>query len=556
MIQQITLKFGSIPGQAPLTIDTGHITVIVGPNNSGKSTLLREIDQRLANPGSATVIIDRVDVSEAAHETIDALITGRGQRHPPDANGRHRATLGKMRPGTAEARDQLSFVLQDGVWKLPDQPTEEGRRLRVAWLFTLLLDGRTRLSMFDNAPGGAVGAPPQHIVAALFRDDLARQKLRTLTQQAFDRHFVIDPTPMTQFQVRLSERAPASLAEEKMLDDAAVAFHQSARHINEYSDGVKAYTGLLGAVLSGQFRIVLIDEPDAFLHPPLVRRLGRTLGSLASTQHTTVIAATHDADFVMGAVQSGAGVSVVRLTYRGGVATARSLDAARLGQLMTDPLLRSTGVLRALFHNGAVVCEADSDRAFYEECNERILATTTDGVLDSVFLNAQNKQTIRRIVAPLRQMGIPAAAVPDLDILKGSDVLRLAGACFMEPPVLKAVKGQLRTIQAAFANAGRQLDKTGMAAIAAPIRNDVHALIKQLALYGLFIVSVGQLEDWLAQLGVVVAEKKDWLSAMFAAMGTDPTHASYVKPGNDDVWVFLRGIGRWVEDPNRKGMPV
>lgn len=63
------------------------------------------------------------------------------------------------------------------------------------------------------------------------------------------------------------------------------------------------------------------------------------------------------------------------------------------------------------------------------------------------------------------------------------------------------------------------------------------------AVYGLFIVSVGQLEDWLAQLGVVVAEKKDWLPAMFAAMGTDPSHSSYVKPGNDDVWVFLGGLG-------------
>jgi hypothetical protein len=54
-------------------------------------------------------------------------------------------------------------------------------------------------------------------------------------------------------------------------------------------------------------------------------------------------------------------------------------------------------------------------------------------------------------------MGIPAAAVPDLDILKGSDVLRLAGACFMEPAVLRAIKGQLREIQIAFANAGLQV---------------------------------------------------------------------------------------------------
>lgn len=360
---------------------------------------------------------------------------------------------------------------------------------------------------------------------------------------------------MTQFQVRLSVRPPESIAEEKVLDTPAVRFHGAARHINEYSDGVKAYTGLLAAVLSGQFRIILVDEPDAFLHPPLVRRLGRTLGGLASAQNAKVVAATHDADFVMGAVQSGAGVNVVRLTYRAGVPTARVLDAAALKRLMMDPLLRSTGVLRALFHNAAVVCEADADRAFYEECNERNLAADGTGVPDAVFLNAQNKQTIRRIVAPLRRMGIPAAAVPDLDVMKDNDLLRLAGACFVEPAVLKAVKVRLRTIQAAFAKAGLLLDKAGLAAIDPPTRQEVAGLIGVLAEYGMFVVTVGEVEDWLPYLGVAVA-KKDWLPAMFAAMGTDPDDPAYERPRADDVWAFLRRIGRWVENPNRKGMPA
>src|SRR3712207_7056400 len=65
-----------------------------------------------------------------------------------------------------------------------------------------------------------------------------------------------------------------------------------------------------------------------------------------------------------------------------------------------------------------------SDRVFYSEINERLLAARAGGADGCVFLNAQNKQTIRRILRPLREMGIPAVAVVDLDLLKGREDFR------------------------------------------------------------------------------------------------------------------------------------
>ena len=106
---------------------------------------------------------------------------------------------------------------------------------------------------------------------------------------------------------------------------------------------------------------------------------------------------------------------------------------------MRDPLLRSTNVLNALFHRGAIVCESDVDRSFYQEVNARLLVDSA-GIRDSVFLNAQNKQTVRRLVEPLRKMGIPAVAVVDIDILKGDYALldtgyrpRLESAHVLQP---------------------------------------------------------------------------------------------------------------------------
>jgi len=40
------------------------------------------------------------------------------------------------------------------------------------------------------------------------------------------------------------------------------------------------------------------------------------------------------------------------------------------------------------------------------------------GIPNCLFINAQNKQTIPTIMRPLRQLGIPAVAIVDVDILK------------------------------------------------------------------------------------------------------------------------------------------
>ena len=45
MINKIILKFGRFPGAEALAVSTTPITVFVGPNNSGKSRALKEINR-------------------------------------------------------------------------------------------------------------------------------------------------------------------------------------------------------------------------------------------------------------------------------------------------------------------------------------------------------------------------------------------------------------------------------------------------------------------------------------------------------------------------------
>jgi predicted ATP-dependent endonuclease of OLD family len=41
------------------------------------------------------------------------------------------------------------------------------------------------------------------------------------------------------------------------------------------SDGVRAFTGIITEVIAGDPNILLIDEPEAFLHPSLAYKLGK-----------------------------------------------------------------------------------------------------------------------------------------------------------------------------------------------------------------------------------------------------------------------------------------
>jgi hypothetical protein len=154
---------------------------------------------------------------------------------------------------------------------------------------------------------------------------------------------------------------------------------------------------------------LLVDEPEAFLHPSLAAKLGNEVALAAVKNDKRGFASTHSPQFVMGCIQSGVPINIVRPSA--GIATARLLPSNEILELMKNPLLRSTGVLNGLFYEHVIITESDADRAFYQEVNERLLRHKPDwGVPNCLFLNSQNKQTIQTIMQPLRKLGIPAAA--------------------------------------------------------------------------------------------------------------------------------------------------
>jgi ABC-type polar amino acid transport system ATPase subunit len=546
-LKRLRFRSGPAPGAEGLTVSTGAVTVLVGPNNSGKSLTLRELEHACKNADPQLQVL--ASVEPRTFENVEALKTFLEPAHRPRPQGASASEEYYGLPGT-EHRGLNPFVFQTA---LSDQKW-------LMWLiggtFAIRFDGATRLQLLKQEQGGDLTQAPTNTLQALFQNAATRARLSEIMYDAFGLHFVIDPTHLGNLRARLSRRKPASEDEEQGLTSRSRDFHREAPLIETFSDGVRAYAGILAATMGALYKLILIDEPEAFLHPPLARKLGFNLARLARERDANVIAATHSSDFVMGCVESGVEVQIVRLTYELGVATARHLPAEALRGFMKDPLPRSANVLSGVFHDSVVVTESDADRAFYAEVNQRLLAHGARGARGCLFLNAQNKQTLYRLVGPLRRVGVPAACIVDVDVLKEGGIVFTNLLKAAQIPVLRheALANTRAKLLGAFNATGKDFKRNGgVGLLQGDEAQGCRDFFGELGEYGVFVVPGGELESWLKPLGVG-RHGPEWLIEMFTRMGSDPDSGDYVRPTEGDVWTFIQEVAAWVSNPRRKGV--
>ena len=556
-IKHIKFRAGSVPNAPVLDVDIPHVTVVVGPNNSGKSQALRELEGWCQGRNPEMLVIDEIELDWP--DTFDDVMSMlEPYKAPPPKNHTPELDLfwiarPVIRKGEEDIHMRVSISKLRNRFEEKQSDFFRGVFVRT---FTLRLDGRTRFDLVDPKETGALDERPLNHIWALFIDDDGREKVRKFTAEAFGKHFVIDPTGMKEFRVRLSDREPDSTTEEQALDHKSRSFHGDAALISDLGDGVRTSVGLVSAVMSVAQRILLIDEPEAFLHPTLARRVGRTLAKTAREREASLVAATHSAEFLYGCIQEAPDLRIVRLTFDENIPTARSIEPDEIVKLMNDPLLRSANALRALFHRGVVVTEADADRAFYDEINHRLLQNDR-GIEDALFMNAQNWQTIPRIVRPLRRLGIAAAAVFDFDVLMDQDFRHIWPLLHEDNNVPQPMKDERNDIKDLMENIGRETCKaSGIDAFQDGDKQTVEQFLANMAEFGIFFVPVGELECWLADLGVGRTQSKAvWITNMFTKLGSDPKEANYVAPKQTDVWEFIGQIEAWIANPNRRGIP-
>lgn len=551
-IAAIEFRFGAIAGPA-LRVDAPSVLIFVGPNNSGKSLVLRELWGAVNGGPPSGQVLNHVTFAPSSGAFIQRgwERIAKEARVPSDISNDASVQINHRGTGMSTTKSNWIRMLSD--------LSSAGRDQIKILLPSILLDGTARLQLVNQQDLGSLEQPTSSF-ARLYTDDSARLRLRKILLEAFRKYLVIDAA-INPGKARLRfALADPPIGLERSLTKEAIDFMRKATPIDQLSDGVKALTGILVELSAGDPSIVIVDEPEAFLHPSLSFLLGREICKpTAEGAHKNLFIATHDASFLMGSLASGAKVDVVRLTHSDEISTARHLPADTLRQLMRNPLLRSVGALQALFYDYVVVTEADADRAFYEEINQRLISVGDPrGIPNCLFLRAQNKQSVPTITKPLRALGIPTAGIVDVDVYEegGKVWSQLVGAAGMDTASVEGSAVVRSRIKGYFDALGSPKPKVrgGVNLLFGDERQAAENLFDQLEDHGVCVVRRGEVEHWLPGMVSTGLHGPEWLVAMFEKMGEEPSDSGYLRPSPGDVWDFVGRVGKWLKLDTRKGM--
>ena len=160
-VEGVSLRYGERPvvEDLSLSLPDGEITVIVGPNACGKSTLLRAMS-RLLRPTDGRIVLDGADIHQLPTRTV-AQVLGLLPQSPiaPEgivvadlvARGRHPHQRAFTRWSRADEAAVLEALEATGVTDLAERSVDElsgGQRQRV-WI-AMALAQQTDLLLLDE----------------------------------------------------------------------------------------------------------------------------------------------------------------------------------------------------------------------------------------------------------------------------------------------------------------------------------------------------------------------------------------------------------------------
>lgn len=396
----------------------GKLTVVVGPNNSGKSRLLRDVRQLCTSQTPDTVVAKRVTYTRPP--TPSALEEAyRIEPHfDPSTNQVYLRTLdadmtalaqtpvyGGSPAGWKAAYDQLVQGLLDG-W---DQHGAAVFAQYFGNYFVTRLTTESRLLVTKEGSSGDPRSGAQTLLQAFYNAETgAEEELSALVNRAYGLHVKLDYSNLSTLCLRVGNDFADVSSDPRLARRMLESFHK----LEEQGDGMRSFVATVLSLLVGAKPVLLLDEPEAFLHPPQAAELGAIIAEQSTARRQTIVA-THSVDLLRGILSRTSDVDLIRLSRGPGGMQINNLGPDEVRQIANNPLLNSTRVLDGLFYKGVVVVEADSDSAFYQ----RVARTKLPG--DEIhYTHAHNKQTLHKVVGPYKKMGVRVVAVPDFDVLR------------------------------------------------------------------------------------------------------------------------------------------
>ncbi|WP_159993168.1 MULTISPECIES: ATP-dependent nuclease [unclassified Pseudomonas] len=394
-------------GGSNFSLGPNEKIILVGPNNSGKSQSLRDI-LAICDSGKneQAIVISEIEISKSC-------------------------STEEFRKFLVEEADYVNGTYRHKDWQVPESHIQ-------FWEYPYLIHGLSpgfikkiaaddRLMVCEQQQSISPGdqkSKPQHV---LYDDEALMKKISGLFKRAFGKELMFDFRGGSRLPIHVGEPPKLEGTVDRVGDSYVNAIRQNPL-LDKQGDGMKSYAGILFEAVVADRNVTLIDEPEAFLHPPQMRRLGETLSSEVSGQ---LIVSTHSSDILRGFLEGTQGdVRILRIRREGIVNIVSEASPEVIKELWEKPELRYSNALEGIFHEQTIICEDDSDCRLINSIADHLSAGSIEQWKDTAYVPTGGKHGIPKVAGVLRKIGVPVKAVFDIDFLSERDLVRSTVTAF------------------------------------------------------------------------------------------------------------------------------
>lgn len=350
------------------------LIVIVGPNSSGKTQLLRDITQKVSGEPRELIVATAVDIEPPDHDLFMKCLKNEGYIYSTwNDNDEEQFVPTTTFVGTGQAAQNIGSN-QLNQWLGRSSQAIKRKRRDEYWgwlsrfLVTVLFLENRLISLKSVGTIDFETQPPSNDLHALHLNDEGRTSLNNEVQRAFSKAIWTCAARGNQLCLRIAEQGGVPDAEARL----SVSQMAKYRTIESEGDGMKSYVATAISLILGRRPITVIDEPELCLHPPQAYNLGQFIGSHGTSTQTATFVATHSSQILRGIVQTADDLQIVRLTRGRDGFSARQVDSNILAEAMRKPTVRAETVLDGIFARAVAIIEGDGDRIVYQATWETV----------------------------------------------------------------------------------------------------------------------------------------------------------------------------------------
>lgn len=493
-IPQIFFKSITFNDNTKLNLEHNSIIVFTGANNCGKSQILKDAENFLDASNNLPKIVIRDIEPEYLGNFDNKEFLNKSFIINNDAN--------LQLIGTAFAIPKDNWIQ---FWS---------QRTLVNQLYKLFIRRlSTEYRLIASSPlnrSGTLGSSP---IYYLNKSEILTHKISDYFHQAFGVDLVLNRNDMSTIPLHVGE-CPDQKAYTMDRQDEYYEKVLKLPQLHKQGDGMRSFASILLDTFTSEHNITLIDEPEAFLHPPQARILGRMLAQ-NNPHNRQLFIATHSEAFLQGLLEADVqNVTVVRINRIDNINHISILKNDEIRNLWSTPLLRYSNILSGLFHEKVILCESDYDCLFYQALIDAMFEHSIERQPDILFTHCGGKDRMKDIIKALKALNVPIVAICDFDVINNNNTFKQIAEAFelpwdsLQSEGMKEVYDYINAKNSSGQNFRYFIKRTGKKSFDGASYTSYEKVETLCKRAGLFIIPVGEMECFDKSIN---KSKKDWV---------------------------------------------